>query len=86
MLGDIGGSSWLWKIVLSTGEVTTINNRSGVAGTSLAIDHAGSIGFHERNADALCKITAAGIGPRFSAARLARLWTSTRQYHRIVPE
>jgi len=84
VVGEVGR---IRKIVLTTGEVTTV----GVFETNtiidaLAIDPDGSVVFFNTATQTLAKITNAGLGPGFSAEKIMQPWTPTRKSHRNTPE
>jgi hypothetical protein len=85
VIGESGG--YVRKIVLATGEVTTVGYGIGHAVvTALAIDDVGSVVFFNRATKTLSQIAGAGLGPGFSAAGFAPLWTPTRKCHNATPE
>ena len=86
MVGEDGGK--IRKIVLATGEVTTVDDSLGhdLLIRALAIDPAGSVVFFNTATDTLSRVDGAGLGPGFSAAGFEPLWTPTRQCHRATPE
>ena len=84
VVGEAGGC--IRKIVLATGEVTTVANGFGHGiVTALAIDPAGSVVFQNPATKTLSQIAKAGLGPGFSVNNIP-IWTPTRKSHRGTPE
>ena len=78
---EYGG--YIRKIVLETGEVTTVVSGLGNNYFALAIDAAGSIVFANPVTQQIRDI---GLGPGFSVEGFPLIWTPTRLNHRTIPE